>query len=292
MDISQFLDVSCDVGDEPLENLTEDDIVLIDEPPPTTNGKRGHSGASRPPPKRSKPNKNPGLTNMKSNLTAQAMGILNNSNLTVKKIPSRPPAGKPVLKQISKPAQPITWKYKQLSENLYNADIKKADLLKDYEPEVCVCKEPPEGEMACGEGCINRSTFTECDKELCTFKERCSNQKIQRRQYAPGLERFMTQKKGWGVRARQALSAGSLILEYTGELCTSQEFEKRMLMRYKGDTHHYCLGMDSKTFIDAHRAGSECRYKYICFYVCTVWGVYIFFLFSYISDNLEISLMH
>ena len=94
-----------------------------------------------------------------------------------------------------------------------------------------MCKEPGEGEMACGEGCINRSTFAECDKELCTFGPRCSNQKIQRRQYAPGLERFMTQKKGWGVRARQAITEGSLILEYTGELCTSAEFEKRMMIR-------------------------------------------------------------
>jgi hypothetical protein len=33
---------------------------------------------------------------------------------------------------------------------------RKSDLLKEYDPERCMCKEPPEGEMACGEGCINR----------------------------------------------------------------------------------------------------------------------------------------
>ena len=80
-----------------------------------------------------------------------------------------------------------------------------------------------------------RSTFTECDPELCVYKERCGNQRIQRRQYAPGLERFMTTKKGWGVRARQSIARGDFILEYTGEICTSAEFEKRMLSRYRGD---------------------------------------------------------
>ena len=32
--------------------------------------------------------------------------------------------------------------------------------MKDHEPERCMCKEPPEGELACGEGCINRSVDT------------------------------------------------------------------------------------------------------------------------------------
>jgi hypothetical protein len=83
---------------------------------------------------------------------------------------------------------------------------------------------------------------------------------MQRKQYAPGLERFMTAKKGWGVRARQSIAKSTLILEYTGEICSAAEFERRMLVRYKGDNHHYCLAMDNKIMIDAHRAGSECRF--------------------------------
>ena len=89
---------------------------------------------------------------------------------------------------------------------------------------------------------------------------KCSNMVIQRKQYAPGLERFMTAKKGWGVRARDRVAKGSFVLEYTGEICSAAEFERRMLVRYKGDNHHYCLAMDNKIMIDAHRAGSECRF--------------------------------
>ena len=79
---------------------------------------------------------------------------------------------------------------------------------------------------------------------------KCSNMVIQRKLYAPGLERFMTAKKGWGVRARQSIAKNSFILEYTGEICSAGELERRMLARYKGDNHHYCLAMDNKIMID------------------------------------------
>ena len=137
----------------------------------------------------------------------------------------------------------------------------KVDLLKNYEAEQCSCKAPKEeDEEACGSGCINRSTYNECDVDVCKNGTSCTNMAIQRRQYAPGLERFMTAKKGWGVRARQSISKGSFILEYTGEVCSSKVFEQRMLSRYTTDNHHYCLAIDNKTMIDAHRAGSECRF--------------------------------
>ena len=139
--------------------------------------------------------------------------------------------------------------------------LKKVDLLKNYEPEQCSCKVPKdEDDEACGSGCINRSTYNECDSDVCKNGTSCTNMAIQRRQYAPGLERFMTAKKGWGVRARQSISKGSFILEYTGEVCSSKVFEQRMLSRYTTDNHHYCLAIDNKTMIDAHRAGSECRF--------------------------------
>ena len=165
------------------------------------------------------------------------------------------------------------------------------DLLKNYEPEQCSCKIPKnEDEEACGSGCINRSTYNECDVEVCKNGAACTNMAIQRRQYAPGLERFMTAKKGWGVRARQSISKGSFILEYTGEVCSSKVFEQRMLSRYTTDNHHYCLAIDNKTMIDAHRAGSECRFvNHACEPNCemekwTVGGLYRMALFRSVSN--------
>ena len=139
MDLSEFLDVSCDVGEESIE-ATEDDIVLIDDdtpaapPRPTVNGsskkRQLNGGGSRPPPAKKVRNNNKNLKQMgvkKSNLSQQALGVLNNSSLTIKKVAASPqprPAPRPAI------AGSITWKYKQLAENLYNADIRKADLLK------------------------------------------------------------------------------------------------------------------------------------------------------------------
>ena len=137
MDLSEFLDVSCDVGEESIQ-ATEDDIVLIDDdtPPAAVNGSASKKrqlnggGGSRPPPAKKVRNNNKNLKQMgvkKSNLSQQALGVLNNSSLTIKKVASSPqsrPAPRPAI------AGSITWKYKQLAENLYNADIRKADLLK------------------------------------------------------------------------------------------------------------------------------------------------------------------
>ena len=287
MDPSLFCEATLDDNqtnsDKALDNLTEEDIVLVDNDYDDTynnqvqGSKRPHIGsnASTPPAKKArratpkvnhkiiqgtkfKASKNPHspLTqNSLNTLSPSAANLLKSKHLSVSttRSPSKV-SSTPKLKQS------ITWKYKQLPENQYTADIKKADLLKNYDPEKCNCLKADEDRTACGSGCINRSTYSECDLELCVNEKLCTNMAIQKRQYAPGLERFMTAKKGWGVRARQSVAKGSFILEYTGEICSSKEFERRMLDRYRGDNHHYCLAMDNRTMIDAHRAGSECRF--------------------------------
>ena len=111
MDLSQFLDVSCDVGEEPIIQAEEDeeDIVLVDGPPPAvkprpniTNNKRAlaSGAAGKPPAKRARPAVRPGqlaaaqgrarqpaaAAGQKVVLTQQAVGILRNANLTVKKV--------------------------------------------------------------------------------------------------------------------------------------------------------------------------------------------------------------
>ena len=114
MDLSQFLDVSCDVGEEPIIQAEEEeeDIVLMDGPPPPavavkprpniTNNKRAlaSGAAGKPPAKRARPAVRPGqlaaaqgrarqpaaAAGQKVVLSQQAVGILRNANLTVKKV--------------------------------------------------------------------------------------------------------------------------------------------------------------------------------------------------------------
>ena len=64
-----------------------------------------------------------------------------------------------------------------------------------HEPQACNCKTPDSGDKGCGDDCINRLVYTECSPSLCPLRELCSNQKIQRHEWAPGLDRFMTKEK-------------------------------------------------------------------------------------------------
>ena len=150
-----------------------------------------------------------------------------------------------------------TWNYKRIKNNVY-FDIKP--IAKDLEGHACQCDAFDPSPEKCGEDCLNRMTYTECDPKLCPSGDRCTNNMIQKHKTSPGLERFMTTEKGWGIRTKHAIRSGRFIMEYVGEVCSEKEFKLRMLHEYADDNHHYCLHMDGSTVIDGHRMGGECRF--------------------------------
>ncbi|XP_046489203.1 histone-lysine N-methyltransferase ash1 isoform X1 [Neodiprion pinetum] len=145
-----------------------------------------------------------------------------------------------------------SWNYRKIRTNIYY-DVKPTTL---YEAQACECK----AETGCGEDCINRMVFSECSPQLCPCAEKCRNQKIQRHEWAPGLQRFMTEDKGWGVKTQEHIRSGEFILEYVGEVVSEREFKSRMATRYANDTHHYCLHLDGGLVIDGHRMGGDGRF--------------------------------
>ncbi|KOX79177.1 Histone-lysine N-methyltransferase ash1 [Melipona quadrifasciata] len=145
-----------------------------------------------------------------------------------------------------------SWNYKKIRTNVYY-DVKPTTL---YEAQACECKP----ESGCGDDCINRMVFSECSPQLCPCGDKCENQKIQKHEWAPGLQKFMTEDKGWGVRTQQAIKSGVFILEYVGEVVSEREFKSRMATRYANDTHHYCLHLDGGLVIDGHRMGGDGRF--------------------------------
>ena len=179
-----------------------------------------------------------------------------------------------------------TWNYKKISRNYY-FDVKPVP---DFEAnQSCQCAPPrdPVVRSGCGEECINRMTYAECDPKLCPLGERCSNNAIQKhRGVTSNLERFMTEKKGWGIKTKAPVAAGQFITEYVGEIVSDKVFKHRMMTDYVGDTHHYCLHLDGGTVIDGHRMGGECRFvNHSCEPNCeiqkwTVGGHYRMALFS------------
>lgn len=147
-----------------------------------------------------------------------------------------------------------SWNYKKIRTNVYS-DVRPPNFTTDQQP-ICHCKLDTE----CGDDCLNRLMYTECSPKTCPCADRCGNTKIQRHLTAPGVERFMTEKKGWGVKAKQPIKKGIYILEYVGEVVTEREFKDRMATRYTSDTHHYCLNLDGGLVIDGHRMGSDGRF--------------------------------
>ncbi|XP_062556034.1 histone-lysine N-methyltransferase ash1-like isoform X2 [Armigeres subalbatus] len=145
-----------------------------------------------------------------------------------------------------------SWNYRKIRTNVYY-DVKPNP---STDHPQCNCK-PDSG---CQDDCLNRMVYVECSPENCPCGERCKNTKIQRHEYAPSLERFMTEQKGWGIRSKEGVNKGLFIMEYLGEVVTEKEFKERMRTIYLNDTHHYCLNLTGGLVIDGHRMGSDCRF--------------------------------
>ncbi|KAI9555346.1 hypothetical protein GHT06_017861 [Daphnia sinensis] len=154
-----------------------------------------------------------------------------------------------------------SWNYRKIRSNVYY-DV-KPPFTNDAEACNCTLPEPDAKDaeaQCCGDDCLNRMVYTECNSQMCPVGDKCMNQRIQRHRWAQGLERFMTKEKGWGVRCRNPLKSGVFILEYVGEVVSDKEFKERMHTVYVHDTHHYCLHLDGGLVIDGHRMGGDGRF--------------------------------
>ena len=149
-----------------------------------------------------------------------------------------------------------TWNYKRIKNNIF-FDVKP---YANFDAHACQCTVKSYEELGCGDDCINRMTYTECDVRTCPCGDKCTNNAIQKHRSINTLERFMTEKKGWGVKTKNSVTAGTFIMEYVGEVVSETEFKLRMSHEYVDDTHHYCLHLDGGVVIDGHRMGGECRF--------------------------------
>jgi histone-lysine N-methyltransferase ASH1L len=70
---------------------------------------------------------------------------------------------------------------------------------------------------------LNRHLFVECTPTLCPTGEKCSNQRILKRQWNKHLDVVLTNSKGFGVRSKKPIPKGDFIIEYVGEIITEKE---------------------------------------------------------------------
>ncbi|TIA92377.1 hypothetical protein E3P99_00692 [Wallemia hederae] len=108
--------------------------------------------------------------------------------------------------------------------------------------------------------CINRLTQVECLLDDCRSGPDCHNQRFQRRQWA-GVDVVQTEKKGYGLRAKQDLDRDTFLIEYIGEVVTQTQFLRRMNTYAKeGIRHFYFMMLQNEEFIDATRKGNIGRF--------------------------------
>jgi len=122
---------------------------------------------------------------------------------------------------------------------------------------------------------LNRSICIECDVAICG--KSCTNAVIQTGGLmVKDVEKFMTERKGFGVRTKKDIVKKTLILEYTGEVLYLETFRQRMQTIYKNDHHHYCLELSGGLVIDGHRMGSLCRFvNHSCKPNCSMAKIYV-----------------
>ncbi|KAI8966366.1 SET domain-containing protein [Daldinia sp. FL1419] len=165
------------------------------------------------------------------------------------------------------PGQPKPDEWKKITKNRFVGDAaaywKKTPHFKDYQSK-CVCT-PEDG---CGESCQNRIMLYECDETNCNVGSGlCQNRAFARLQerikeggkYRVGVEVIKTSDRGYGIRANRCFEPNQIIMEYTGEIITEEECDRRMNEKYKDNQCYYLMSFDQNMIIDA-TTGSIARF--------------------------------
>ncbi|KAI3327146.1 SET domain-containing protein [Xylariaceae sp. AK1471] len=165
------------------------------------------------------------------------------------------------------PGQPKPDEWRKMTRNRFVGDAaaywKKTPHFKDYQSK-CVCT-PEDG---CGETCQNRIMLYECDSTNCNVGEHlCQNRAFARLQertkvggkFRVGVEVIKTSDRGYGIRANRCFQANQIIMEYTGEIITEEECDRRMNEKYQDNQCYYLMSFDQNMIIDA-TTGSIARF--------------------------------
>ncbi|KAL9234156.1 hypothetical protein vseg_009055 [Gypsophila vaccaria] len=149
--------------------------------------------------------------------------------------------------------------YIHINQNVFL--YRKHKKQKEVDVVICECKiDSNDPESACGDGCLNVLTSTECTSGYCPCGELCKNQKFQRCEYAK-LKLFKTEGRGWGLRADEDIKAGQFIIEYCGEVISWKEAKKRaQIYESQGLRDAYIISLNANESIDATRKGSHARF--------------------------------
>ncbi|KAK2494792.1 hypothetical protein MC885_008459, partial [Smutsia gigantea] len=147
-----------------------------------------------------------------------------------------------------------------IEENVHLTERKKNKSHRDIKRMQCECTplskdERAQGEIACGEDCLNHLLMIECSSQ-CPNGDYSSNRRFQRKQHAD-VEVILTEKKGWGLRAAKDLPSNAFVLEYCGEVLDHKEFKARAKEDARNkNIHYYFMALQNDEIIDATQKGN------------------------------------
>lgn len=165
--------------------------------------------------------------------------------------------------------KPKDWNPKNNRTNRIVGDAKKIwSKESELAPSLCICRPPANGDLGCDENCLNRLMHYECNENNCMLNgSGCSNRPFAQLAarmkkggpYDIGVEVVGTNNRGFGVRACRTFSPGEIIMEYTGEIITEEETERRMIEEYSKSDNYYLMQFDRGLVIDGTK-GSMGRF--------------------------------
>ncbi|KAL2816889.1 hypothetical protein BJX63DRAFT_419768 [Aspergillus granulosus] len=162
------------------------------------------------------------------------------------------------------PGQPKPNEWRKTNKNVFVGEAGSIwRATKEEELSKCTCVP----ETGCDQDCQNRYMFYECDNSICGLGPECGNRNFEELKqrakaggkYNVGVEVIKTADRGYGVRSNRTFEPNQIIVEYTGEIITQAECEKRMRTIYKKNECYYLMYFDQNMIIDATR-GSIARF--------------------------------
>ena len=120
----------------------------------------------------------------------------------------------------------------------------------------------------CGDRCMNRILRFECSSgkskqsQTCKVGAHCSNRALQDKRYAE-VEVFREPNMGWGLKAKEFVASGTLVIEYVGEIIDYAEVTRRMSAQCSerpNDKDFYIMELDTDLYVDGKYKGNCSRY--------------------------------
>uniref|UniRef100_A0A914DB62 SET domain-containing protein n=1 Tax=Acrobeloides nanus TaxID=290746 RepID=A0A914DB62_9BILA len=151
--------------------------------------------------------------------------------------------------------------FTQIESNLYS---KKISIPNEKKAVRCICnqtiQELKHG-FGCDSSCLNRKLRMECPNR-CPSGDFCTNKRLKKSLYAKVVTDFIGSEDRWGLFAEEIIENGQFIIEFIGEVITSDAMQNRKELYAKKPGHKktYYLGLKNGFYIDATSHGNSSRF--------------------------------